>query len=200
MAETKAACNGPVSPDHSERWSARMAKKTHITHERLREVLDYNPKTGIFTWKIALSPRANVGGAAGRTDRRGYIRIGIDGKYYQAHRLAWFYINGVWPKNQIDHRNLNPSDNREDNLRDATPSQNGFNRKPHSNNKSGHKGIYWDKREGRWRAEIRIKRKYAFVKYFDDLQDAIIAHSEAAKLHCGEFAYTQNALPSPKLT
>lgn len=114
-----------------------------LTSERLRELLHYDPETGVFTWlRIEGKSSCKVGDAAGsrRSDR--YIRIGIGRKRYLAHRLAWLYITGLWPKGIVDHWDTNPSNNRWLNLRDTTPNVNQQNqRKAHSNNKLGILGV-----------------------------------------------------------
>lgn len=84
----------------------------NLTADRLRDVLRYDPATGIFVWVVLLSNKGPIGAAAGSTDKHGYINIGIDNKEYKAHRLAWLYVTSEWPKTGIDHRNGVPSDNR----------------------------------------------------------------------------------------
>jgi hypothetical protein len=96
-----------------------------ITQLRLKELLDYNPDTGIFVWKVARQ-RIRVGSVAGTKNQDGYIEIKIKGKIYKAHRLAWLYIYGVWPA-EIDHRFHDRSDNRIAELRDVTESGNQQN-------------------------------------------------------------------------
>jgi hypothetical protein len=81
-----------------------------LTAERLREVLNYNPGTGVFTWRVQTGRRAPVGAIAGCITWYGYIAIKIDCCRHLAHRLAWFYVTGAWPKDQIDHINGNRSD------------------------------------------------------------------------------------------
>jgi hypothetical protein len=99
------------------------AHSTDLTQARLKELLDYNPDTGIFTRKVS-RPGFRVGDVAGSLTERGYIKIGIDGKNYSAHRLAWLYVHGKSPDNCIDHINGVRDDNRISNLRDVTSQEN----------------------------------------------------------------------------
>lgn len=112
-----------------------------LTQARLREVLDYDPATGAFKWKVMLSSRGPIGSAAGCYSRKGYWRIRVDGREYMAHRLAWLHVTGAWPPDQIDHRNTKRDDNRFDNLRLATNGQNGGNRRLSAKNRTGFKGV-----------------------------------------------------------
>jgi hypothetical protein len=98
-----------------------------MEHTYLTSVLHYTPETGEFLWNLP-RPKIRVGQRAGyKKKNTGYIYIEIDGKSYSAHRLAWFYVTGTFPKKQIDHINRNRSDNRYENLREATNSQNKAN-------------------------------------------------------------------------
>jgi len=90
-----------------------------LTTDRLRELLDYDTETGLFRWKTPTNNRITVGSLAGQNHPKGYTRIGVDGAKYLAHRLAWLYVHGVWPINQIDHINRMKTDNRINNLRDV---------------------------------------------------------------------------------
>src|SRR6266850_3791104 len=94
-----------------------------ITAERLHEVLHYEPSTGILRWKITAGG-AVTGKVAGNVTIRGYRLVSIDGQRYMSHRLAWLYMTGSWPKEEIDHRNGMGSDNAWNNLREATHSEN----------------------------------------------------------------------------
>lgn len=104
-----------------------------ITLARLREVLAYEPQTGIFTWRVTMGSRAIVGAIAGCRKRlrsgKYRIEIEIDGRRYKAHRLAWFYVTGEWPSLQIDHEDGDSENNRFLNLRDVTNATNAQNRK-----------------------------------------------------------------------
>lgn len=97
--------------------------KTNLTPERLRELLHYCPETGVFTWLKKLKHNRPIGSKAG-TARGNYLQIGLDQTRYYAHRLAWFWVNGAWPENQIDHINRAGMDNRIANLRDVSRSVN----------------------------------------------------------------------------
>lgn len=126
-----------------------------LTAARLRELLHYDPETGIFTWRTSSQ-------TAGSQNDRGYVRITIDGSDHKAHRLAHLYMTGEWPSAQIDHRSRVRDDNRWDNLRGATNGQNQANKAATS--ASGHKGVYWAPHAGMWRAELTLRRGGKRVK------------------------------------
>ena len=117
--------------------------KTTLTQTRLKQMLNYDPITGLFTWRQKPSDRIVVGATASNICKRHrYVRIGLYGKRYMAHRLAWFYMTGSWPENDIDHRNGKRADNRLANLRPATKRLNNENqRRPRSDNKTGFLGV-----------------------------------------------------------
>ncbi len=131
----------------------------NITQEELKNILEYNKDTGIFTWKIKVSDKVIIGNIAGTIHKHGYINITFNNKIYKAHRLAWLYIYGKWPLNLIDHINGIRHDNKLINLREANHQKNGFNRKKQQNNKSGYKGIYWNKQCNKWHVSYRINGK-----------------------------------------
>jgi hypothetical protein len=165
------------------------ASEKRLTVERLREVIAYDQETGLFTWRVTLSPIAQAGKQAGCTrSTRGYRKIRIDGRLFPAHRLAWLYVTGRWPVACIDHRNLDPSDNRFDNLREATPSQNMFNMRGQKSAfplKGVHRGTVTGKA---WRSCISAGKKAIHLGSFDCPAAAHFAYVVAAdKLH-GEFA------------
>lgn len=158
-----------------------------LTAERLRSLISYDPDTGNFIWLVAHRGIV-VGSEAGSLDRDGgYIQIGVDHRLYRAHRLAWLYMTGDWPI-EVDHKNGNRADNRWDNLREATRSQNNANGKRRADNTSGHKGISWDSRRGRWHAYININSKRRNLGCFREIESAIAARASAETSIFGEFA------------
>lgn len=154
-----------------------------LTQARLKELLRYDPDTGIFRWKVRTSNRVKVGDAAGWPNK-GYVLIKVDGEVYMAHRSAWLYQTGQWPAEQTDHRNGIGDDNRWGNLREATCGQNQQNRSKHSNNTSGLIGVYWVKNAQRWRAQICVDGRQRYLGYFHNKESAHEAYLVAkAKLH-----------------
>lgn len=144
-----------------------------LTVERLREVLEYNPDTGEFS---RLKGRRKVGGISRSNRGYPYIRIKIDGKSYLAQRLAWLYMTGEWPDNEIDHENRNSLDNKWLNLRNITHLRNVQNCKSlRENNISGVSGVRWHKQHGRWHVRVKGKHFGSFI----NKDDAI-----AARLSC----------------
>lgn len=160
-----------------------------LTQERLKECLSYNPATGLFTWLVQRGPR-RPGDTASAKDRDGYVTIRLDGRNYFAHRLAWFYMTGEWPAADIDHRELDPDDNRWDSLRECSRSQNMANTRRRCTNTSGVKGVYWCKQQRKWRVRIKQNYKYVHLGMFDDISDAAQAYLRAAEAIFGEFART----------
>jgi hypothetical protein len=163
---------------------------TNITAERLREALHYEPATGVFTRSIRTANCVKVGDVTGCLGARGYLDIRIDGRLYRAHRLAWLYMTGEWPKSEIDHINGIPADNRFCNLREATRSQNIANERKHVDNTSGFKGVSlktFKSGNCRWQARI-INRKDMHLGYYNTQERAFIAYIFAAWDHFGDYA------------
>lgn len=125
-----------------------MKPKNHpeLTAERLRELLSYDPETGIFR-RVATRRQVKSGDIAGSDDGKGYWRIRVNGEKHRAHRLAWLYVNGAWPIDQLDHINGDKLDNRICNLREATNSENQQNRSLPKSNTSGRLGVHFDKQK-----------------------------------------------------
>lgn len=165
-----------------------------ITQDRLKELLLYDPETGAFTWKARRSPKAAPGVVAGRISKAsrdaggGYRWIGVDGKEYLAHRLAWLYVKGEWPSREIDHRNNIRADNRFDNLREADDSQNCHSRGIQANNTSGFKGVSWHKRARKWIASMQWRGEYRYLGLFTSPEAAHAAYTAEAQRLFGDFA------------
>jgi len=155
--------------------------KTHPTLERIRELLDYDPKTGNLIWRIN---RGNVkaGGIAGSTNPKGYLMVGIDGTQYRCHRIVWALHNdGELPKRQIDHIDRNKTNNRIENLRDVPCVANINNRGTTS--KTGFRGVY--PRGDRYCATINVRGRRHFIGLYDDAEEAFDAFKAAHIEHHG---------------
>jgi hypothetical protein len=159
--------------------------------EKLQEWLNYDPVSGIFTWKKRCGNKC-AGSEAGGVDAFGYRRIRVNARKYQAQRIAWIMVTGEDPgEYHVDHINSNTSDNSFANLRLATNSQNACNRGAPSNNTSGYKGVTWKKLKNRWSAQIMINSKKKNLGYFDTAEDAYAAYCKAADDFHGNFARTK---------
>ncbi|ESZ60498.1 HNH endonuclease [Mesorhizobium sp. C120A] len=164
-----------------------------ITAERLRELLHYDPQTGVFTWLVSPGKSVKAGAVAGRTpDFDGYGTIRIDRRLHKAHRLAWLYMTGEFPAGQIDHANCDKLDNRISNLRPASNNQNMFNRPGFS--KIGRlKGVN-RKRSGRWGAEVVADGVRHYLGTYDTEEEAHATYTAAARELHGSFAYTHGSV------
>lgn len=156
-----------------------------ITQERLKELLHYDPDTGVFTRRVATNNRAKVGGVAGNTNTCGYVQVGVDHTRHYAHRLAFLYMTGELPPDVVDHINGVKDDNRWCNLRLATQGENMQNlRGPRSDSTSYLLGVSWHKRRKKWAAEIYVNKVKRNLGYFQDKHEAHAAYLKAkAELH-----------------
>lgn len=163
--------------------------KTILTASRLREVLDYSPETGVFVWKARPSVHANkgmIGERAGAVDKgTGYRRIWIDGDRFVAHRLAWLWMTGEWPADLVDHIDGDKGNDRWENLRAASMSQNKANG-VYANSPMGLKGV--TKAGNRWRAQIVKDQRHQHLGYYDTPEAAHAAYCMAADRLHGAFA------------
>jgi HNH endonuclease/AP2 domain len=162
-----------------------------LTAKRLRELFHYNPETGEFTRLARNDVRPcwisrYVGKPVGTISGHGYWTINIDKQLHRSHRLAWLYMYGKWPNGHLDHKDNNRLNNRIDNLRLASDSQNRANAKTRSDSKSGIKGVRL--KGGKWTARIRIKGNETYLGSFDTSKAAHAAYFQAAKKTFGEFA------------
>jgi hypothetical protein len=169
--------------------SPAQPKKRDVTAEDLRAILHYDPDTGWFTWLVSNNNRVKVGDRAGTTNGYGYRQISINSKHYLEHRLVWLYVCGVMPTHFIDHVNGVKADNRIENLREATKSQNGANTGKPRTNTSGHKGVCWNKNAKKWQANIRVNNAQTYLGLFTNIDDAVAARQAAELKYQGDFAY-----------
>lgn len=150
-----------------------------IDQKRLKELLSYDAENGTLTWLKPTGRRVKPGDRVNGVDGMGYLRCMINGVSYRAHQLAWLYMTGELP-GAIDHINRVPSDNRICNLRLATKAQNAQNMFRAKQNKSGHKGVSWNKQFGKWNAKIGVNNRGISLGLFDRIEDAVTAYANAA--------------------
>ena len=151
-----------------------MGNCNMLTQEKLKKILDYNYETGVFV-RRGLIRGVRTGKEAGTITPCGYRSILVDGSHYLAHRLAWMYVNGSWPKEYTDHINHIRSDNRIINLREVNKFENQKNQSLSAANKSGITGVYWNKAAGKWRSQIRVCGKQLYLGRFADKFEAVCA-------------------------
>ena len=167
---------------------ANAEAEATLSQEELKRQLHYDPKSGVFSWKVSRKG-VQVDSPAGNADSKKAIRITINYQKYGAHRLAWLYMTGEWPPELVDHINGEPYDNRWENLRLANYCQNNRNRRISSLNTSGVKGVYWHKIARKWEARLRIPSgKKINVGTFPTIEEARDALQAARLEHHGEFA------------
>lgn len=162
---------------------------TELTVERLREVLDYDPETGLFHWRVRLAHRIHIGDVAGVIMNTGHRKINIDGKPYLASRLAWLYMHGKWPKHEIDHKDRSPGNDVFENLREATHAENSRNRGAHRDSKQKFLGVE-KHHTGRYAARICVDGKRYWLGLFYTPEAAAKRYDEHARNFFGEFAST----------
>ena len=153
-------------------------KHNLVTQSYLKTLLYYDSETGLFKW-VNSKRGLPANCIAGRTNPKGYRVIGINTKIYMAHRLVWLYVYGEWPLLELDHIDGNKDNNRINNLREATRSQNQRNMGAHKDSKSGVKGIHLTQ-NGRYRATISLGT-------FGTLEEAKLAYNEASLKLAGKF-------------
>lgn len=150
-----------------------------LTIEFLREILSYDPDTGVFIWKKTLSNRNKVGNVAGTINDRGYIVITIKRKRLMAHRLAWLYYFCSEPNGVIDHLDGVHANNKISNLRDVEQVLNTRNNRLSKNNTSGYSGVYLNKRNGKWAVQIWHGMKRKCLGSFENKDQAIQVRKQA---------------------
>lgn len=153
-------------------------RKESITQKRLKELFNYDHKSGEIVRIKTVATNAKAGDTAGCINGDGYLTIWIDKVNCLAHHVAWFYFYGEWPI-QLDHINHDRTDNKIINLRTANKSINGRNQSMRCTNKSGVMGVNWHKMANKWRAFIRNDGKNIHLGTFDKFNDAVIARKKA---------------------
>lgn len=157
-----------------------------LSAEEVRRLLDYDRDTGVFRWRISTG-QLKAGSVAGTFDSFGHRQIRIHGKKYMEHRLAWLHVTGTWPDGDLDHEDLDPANNRFDNLRLATPAQNQHNRALQKNNTSGFKGVSFRRKTGNWVAYINLNWKKRHLGSFSSPEAAHRAYLNASRQLHGSY-------------
>lgn len=154
----------------------------------VKDCLNYEPETGVFTWRMTTT-RTKVGAIAGAlSGANGYVRISLAGVSYRAHRLAWFYVHGEWPAMHVDHINRDKTDNRLANLRLVTQQQNMQNTRKRKNSACDFKGVTpFTRDKSRFVAQIRYDGKQRKLGIFATQEEAHKAYCDAARERFGEF-------------
>ncbi len=170
-----------------------LDNQSRLSRERLLEVLSYDPDTGFLSWKKRIGPvrpGKRAGSLSGCPDYR-YREVQIDGIGYYEHRLIWFYVTGEWPKSEIDHRDTDATNNKWSNLREATSSQNKWNARMSSRNRTGLKGVARHTRNSKfWMARLTVRGKTINLGLFRCPAAAHFSYVVAADRYHGEFART----------
>lgn len=156
-----------------------------LTAERLRDVLDYNPETGVFTWRLR-TRKTKPGQRAGYVAPHGYVFIQVDGHMYTAHRLAWLYVHGNWPAFNIDHFNGVRADNRINNLRDVPQALNVQNTTmARRDSKTGVRGVFWDRSREKFVVAVKANGR-SFRARVDTMVEAKALYDEVKRRMCPE--------------
>ncbi len=166
-------------------------RREELTQSKLKELLQYNPGTGIFTWKVKPSGIINAGDVAGHiytSRQKQYMAIQIKRIKYAVHRLAWLYVHGDFPTDTVDHINGDGTDNRIENLRVVSLAENQKNKRRYKNSTSGTTGVNWFAPSRKWRAIIQANGMRKHLGYFEDINDAINARKQAEK----EYGFHEN--------
>lgn len=150
-----------------------------ITAENVRDLFNYDPVSGVLSWRVFVSPKAPAGAAPSSRDKDGYIKVSYKGKHYRAHRVAWLWMTGEWPV-EIDHINRTPDDNRWKNLRNVSSEINQQNRSGFKNN-TGVVGVVWDKYYRKFSPKIKAFGKAIYLGRWDDLEFAELVYQEAKR-------------------
>lgn len=163
----------------------------NLTVDRLKELVKYDPNTGVFTWKIYRNSNAKNGDIVGKKyiSADGYRVAMIDKSLHQQHRLAWLYFYGDWPLSAIDHINRDKTDNRISNLRLVSDAQNMQNRFKTRRNTSGYKGVHFVQSTKRWRAQLCVNGKRIDLGTYDTPDQAGMAYVLGVKKHCTHHPY-----------
>jgi AP2 domain. len=159
-----------------------MPKQPLVSAEYLRDLFDYNAETGELVYK-ELRGSCLPGRVAGSLHHSGYRKMFLLGRFYAVHRLVWLHVHGMYPTKYLDHINRVPTDNRIENLREATALENAQNKPIACKSKSGVRGVFWLEKTKRWFVRLTVDGKYRHFGTFIEKEEAIKARMEASRIH-----------------
>lgn len=149
-----------------------------LTQSQLKEHLHYSPETGAFT-RLVSTRLDKIGAVVGRTATNGYVIVSLLGWSHSAHRLAFLYMEGYFPEGLVDHKDRVKTNNKWDNLREASNSCNARNSNLSSTNTSGVLGVCWISERKKWSAHIKAEGKPQYLGRFTNKDNAVLARYKA---------------------
>jgi hypothetical protein len=158
-----------------------------LTRDYVAGLMDYQRDTGTFIWRVTQGS-VKAGRRAGSRHSSGYVHVRINKRGYKAHQLVWLMETGTWPAFPLDHIDGDGGNNHHSNLRDCTMSQNKANSRSYKNNKSGIKGVCYNKKLNRWGASIQCGGKRHHLGLFHTKEEAAEVYMASAALFFGPFA------------
>jgi hypothetical protein len=187
----------PVQPPQQAQPLPQQAgppQQPPVTIEQVREYFDYDPETGVLKWKCRSDQskdwNSRWAGKIAGADSHGYRAISIGRQRYRVHRIIWLLMTGEWPKHHIDHIDMDRSNNRWANLREADWAENNANRRGHRDSRTGVKGVTWHAQRGKYYARINVGKKQISLGLYGRIEDAAAAYARGAEKYHGEFART----------
>ena len=171
----------------NEERTASMTRKPDITQEELRQAFDYNEEAGDLCWKYRPANNVKIGVPVRAKNTDGYYQVGFKRKVYTVHRIIWMLVYGEWPDAEIDHANCDKNDNRLENLRLSTKGQNQSNSHKRDGLTSFYKGVCWNARSKKWRAQVTHENKVMYLGEFLKQEDAYDAYCRVVLSLKGDF-------------
>lgn len=158
-----------------------------LDQSRVRYLFDYDERSGQLVRRISKANQV-AGSVVGSVNARGHLNVSVDGAMWSVHQVVFVWHHG-WLPVEIDHENRIKTDNRIENLRPATSTQNKGNIGLLGSNRSGFRGVSLNRRSMKWHAQIKVLGKQTYLGRFDTPEEAAVTYNHAARLYFGEFAH-----------